>query len=53
MNETTQTQLDRIEAKLDEFLAFRDLVLKLAMPKVPASMRLKAAELLSKGKGQG
>lgn len=48
-----KTQLDRIEAKLDEFLEFRDLLLKFAMPKVPAPMRLKAAELLARGKDRG
>lgn len=46
MNE--KSQLDRIEAKLDEFLEFRDLLLRFAMPKVPASLRLKAAELLAR-----
>lgn len=41
------TQLDRIERKLDEVLAFRDLLLKLAMPRVPAAMREKAAALMA------
>ena len=36
-------QLDRIERKLDEVLAFRDLLLKFAMPKIPAPMRAKVA----------
>lgn len=40
-----QAQLDRIERKLDEVLAFRDLVLKLALPRIPAAMREKAAAL--------
>lgn len=44
-----QTQLDRIERKLDEVLAFRDLLLKLALPRVPAAMREKAAALMSRG----
>lgn len=43
-------QLDRIERKLDDVLAFRDLLLKLAMPKVPPAMREKAAALLARGK---
>jgi hypothetical protein len=42
-----QTQLDRIERKLDEVLAFRDLLLKLALPKLPAPMREKAAAALA------
>lgn len=42
-----ESQMDRIERKLDEVLAFRDLLLKLAMPKVPAPMRDKAAEILA------
>jgi len=40
-----ETQLDRIERKLDDVLAFRDLLLKLALPRLPAPMRQKAAEL--------
>lgn len=44
-----ESQLDRIERKLDEFLAFRDLLLKLAMPRVPEAMRGKVAELMAKG----
>lgn len=40
-------QLDRIERKLDEVLAFRDLVFKMALPKLPPAMRQKAAELLA------
>jgi hypothetical protein len=43
----TETQLDRIERKLDEVLAFRDLLLKLAMPRIPAPMREKAATLMA------
>ena len=42
-----QTQLDRIERKLDEVLAFRDLLLRFAMPKIPAAMRAKAAAVLA------
>ena len=42
-----QSQLDRIERKLDEVLAFRDLLLKFAMPKIPAAMRHKAAAVLA------
>jgi hypothetical protein len=41
------TQLDRIERKLDEVLAFRDLVLKLALPKIPAAMRERVAALMA------
>lgn len=40
-----ETQLDRIEAKLDQMLQFRDALLKLAMPKLPASMREQALKL--------
>lgn len=43
-----QTQMDRIERKLDEVLAFRDLLLALAMPRVPEPMRAKAAALMAK-----
>ena len=42
-----ETQMDRIERKLDEVLAFRDLLLKLAMPRIPAPMRQKAAEVMA------
>ncbi len=42
-----QTQLDRIERKLDEVLAFRDLLLRFAMPRIPAAMRNKAAAVLA------
>ena len=45
------TQLDRIERKLDEVLAFRDALLKFAMPKIPAAMRPKAMEAMAKLKG--
>lgn len=41
-----ETQLDRIEKKLDDVLAFRDLLLKFAMPRIPAPMRAKAAALI-------
>lgn len=48
-----QNQLDRIERKLDEVLQFRDLLLKFAMPRIPATMRGKAAALLAdKGGGR-
>lgn len=40
-----ESQLDRIERKMDEVLAFRDLLLKLALPRLPAAMRAKVAEL--------
>ena len=39
--------MDRIERKLDEVLQFRDLLLKMAMPRIPAPMREKAAALLA------
>jgi hypothetical protein len=48
---TAEKQLDRIEKKLDEVLAFRDLLLKLAMPRVPAPLREKAAAVLSGARG--
>jgi hypothetical protein len=47
-----QTQLDRIERKLDEVLAFRDLVLKLALPRIPAGMRERVAAVVA-GRGAG
>jgi hypothetical protein len=52
MIKTETTQLDRIEAKLDQVLAFRDALLKLAMPRIPAGMREKAMELMA-GMRQG
>lgn len=45
-----ETQMDRIERKLDEVLAFRDLLLKLAMPRIPAALREKAAAAMTAGK---
>lgn len=42
-----ETQLDRIERKLDDVLAFRDLLLKLAMPRVPAPMREMAMKAMA------
>jgi hypothetical protein len=45
------TQLDRIERKLDEFLAFRDALLAAFLPKVPEKMRPKVAELLANRQG--
>jgi hypothetical protein len=42
-----QKQLDRIERKLDEMLAFRDLLLKMALPRVPAPMREKLAAVVA------
>jgi len=42
-----ESQMDRIERKLDEVLAFRDLLLKLAMPRIPAAMREKAAAVMA------
>lgn len=46
-----QRQLDRIEHKLDEVLAFRDLLLKLAMPRLPAAIREKAATAMAGKRG--
>lgn len=43
----TPTQLDRIERKLDEVLAFRDVLLKFAMPRIPAGARQAAMRMLS------
>lgn len=40
-----ESQLDRIERKMDQILAFQAMVLKLALPRLPASMRMKVAEL--------
>lgn len=42
------SQLDRIEAKLDQVLEFRDAALKLFMPKIPAAARPQALKLLAK-----
>jgi hypothetical protein len=42
------TQLDRIEAKLDEVLMMRDLALKFFLPKIPAALRPAALALLAK-----
>lgn len=47
-----ESQMDRIERKLDEVLAFRDLLLKLAMPRIPAPMREKAASVLASTRQQ-
>ncbi len=47
-----ETQLDRIERKLNEVIEFRDLLLKLAMPRVPAAMRGKVAEVMA-GRQEG
>lgn len=46
-----QDQMDRIERKLDEMLQFRDLLLALAMPRVPEPMRKKAAQLMARKVG--
>lgn len=43
-----QTQLDRIEAKLDEILTLRDMLLKIFMPKIPAAGREAALRMLAK-----
>lgn len=42
---TVEERLASIEAKIDQVLAFRDALLKLAMPKIPASMREQAMKL--------
>lgn len=42
-----EEQLDRIEAKLDDLLAFRDVLLKLALPKLPGPLRASAVKLLA------
>lgn len=47
------TQLDRIEAKLDEILMLRDLALKFFMPKIPAALRPAALQMLAKREGGG
>lgn len=47
----SEKQLDRIEKKLDEVLAFRDFLLKIAMPRVPAPLREKAAAVLGGARG--
>lgn len=40
-----ESQLDRIERKMDEVLAFRDLLMKLALPRLPAPMRAKVLDM--------
>lgn len=45
------SQLDRIEAKLDEVLAFRDALLKFMMPKMPAVARTAAMALMTRRAG--
>jgi hypothetical protein len=42
-----KTQMDRIERKLDEVLAFRDLLLRLALPRIPQALRAKAAAAMA------
>lgn len=46
-----QAQLDRIEKKLDDVLAFRDALLKLAMPRLPAGARTAAMNLMARRGG--
>lgn len=50
---TDQEQLDRIEHKLDEVLAFRDLLFKLVMPRMPAALRERAVALMAAKRGTG
>jgi hypothetical protein len=47
----TETQMDRIERKLDEVLALRDLLLRFTMPRMPEAMRSKVAVLLARKQG--
>lgn len=47
----TETQLDRIERKLDELLELRDVALKLFMPKIPAAYRGVALQIAARRKG--
>lgn len=47
-----ETQLDRIERKLDEMLLFRDAVVRLAMPRLPAAAREAALKLAAKVPGR-
>lgn len=42
-----QEQIDRIEKKLDEVLAFRDLLIKLAMGSKIPGMKAKASALVA------
>lgn len=53
MTTIDQDQLNRIERKLDQVLEFRDMILKLALPRVPAGMREQAARLAAGIKGGG
>ncbi len=46
-----QVQLDRIEAKQDEFLAFRDLILTTTAPFLTGGKSKIWLALLAKGKG--
>lgn len=47
----TETQLDRIERKLDELLELRDTLLKIFMPKIPAAFRGAALQIMARSKG--
>jgi hypothetical protein len=51
-NTTEETQLDRVERKLDEILMMRDLALKFFLPRIPAALRPAAMELLAKREGR-
>lgn len=51
MTTIDQEQLNRIERKLDQVLEFRDALLKLALPRVPAGMREQAMKLAAGLKG--
>lgn len=47
-----ETQLDRIEAKLDRVLSIVDAALKVAMPRIPAAARATALQLMAKTRGE-
>jgi hypothetical protein len=49
----TDTQLDRIERKLDDLLALRDLLLKAFMPRIPAAGREGVLKLMARRGGDG
>jgi hypothetical protein len=48
MDNESETQLDRIEAKLDELMIMRDMLLKLAMPRIPPAMRAQVMKMAGK-----
>ena len=46
-----ETQLDRIERKLDEMIELKDVLLKIFLPRIPAAARETALRMLAKRGG--